>query len=317
MRSGVVIFLFIITTAIGVSFYDFSYETDIALEPNPIGQVNLMVDLEGEVEEFLPAITFNTLTPKQANLVVIRAKSADRPKATFQEKEIDFFETLENHWVGFLGIDVKARPGSGILLIDFAGASERKYEISVLEQLWPVTELVLSEELESQGYTPAGVATGIQENENVVVREAVSSYRKEPYFKDKFIDPVPGRINVGFFGNIRKSGGTSLQHLGVDLDAKKGDEVSAVNNGKVVLAREDFPNYGKTVVIDHGLGIFSLYLHLSEIKVLAGHSVNRGEIIGLVGNTGYSLDPHLHFSIKVQGANLDPLKFIDTVNLSL
>jgi len=71
------------------------------------------------------------------------------------------------------------------------------------------------------------------------------------------------------------------------------------------------------VVIDHGLGIYSLYLHLSEINVSVGQLVERGKVIGLVGSTGYSLEPHLHFSLKVNGASVEPLGFIDTVNASL
>ncbi|TSD01862.1 MAG: peptidase M23, partial [Parcubacteria group bacterium Athens0714_26] len=75
--------------------------------------------------------------------------------------------------------------------------------------------------------------------------------------------------------------------------------------------------YGKTLIIDHGLGIFSLYLHLDEFKVLNGKGVKRGELVGLSGNTGYSISPHLHFSIKANGASVDPLKFIETTKKEL
>jgi murein DD-endopeptidase MepM/ murein hydrolase activator NlpD len=69
--------------------------------------------------------------------------------------------------------------------------------------------------------------------------------------------------------------------------------------------------YGKTLIIDHGLGIFSLYLHLNQFKVLQEEQVKRGDTIALSGSTGYSITPHLHFSIKVKGVSVDPLRFIE------
>ena len=115
---------------------------------------------------------------------------------------------------------------------------------------------------------------------------------------------------VGDFGNIRKSESSSIQHLGVDLKADTGTPVYAVNDG-VVRFSEDLNTYGKTLIIDHGLGIFSLYLHLNEFKVFSEQRIEQDDIMGFSGNTGYSIAPHLHFSIKVNGANIDPLKFID------
>ena len=117
---------------------------------------------------------------------------------------------------------------------------------------------------------------------------------------------------AGNFGNIRKSGSSEAQHLGVDLDVAVGTEVYAVNNGVVRLSR-DFPTYGKTLAIDHGLGIYSLYLHLDEFKAAEGEEVRRGDVIGYSGDSGYSIAPHLHFSIKISGSSVDPIKFIETI----
>jgi murein DD-endopeptidase MepM/ murein hydrolase activator NlpD len=100
------------------------------------------------------------------------------------------------------------------------------------------------------------------------------------------------------------------------LDAQTGTKVYAVNDGKVVLTY-DFIDYGKTIVIDHGLGIFSLYLHLDKFNSQEGQKVKQGDVIAYSGNTGYSIAPHLHFSIKLNGASVDPLNFIEiTKNLT-
>jgi murein DD-endopeptidase MepM/ murein hydrolase activator NlpD len=104
-----------------------------------------------------------------------------------------------------------------------------------------------------------------------------------------------------------------MQHFGVDLAAKKDTEVFAINDGRVVLA-ENLSNYGKTIIIDHGLGIFSLYLHLDNFDVSVDQLVKNGQKIGLSGDTGASTGPHLHFSIRNSGSRVDPLLFIQTAS---
>ena len=100
--------------------------------------------------------------------------------------------------------------------------------------------------------------------------------------------------------------------MGVDLEADIGTPIYAINGGIVRLSQE-LTNYGKTIVIDHGSGIFSLYLHIDEFKISEGKEVKRGDIIALSGNTGYSIAPHLHFGVKINGASVDPLRFIETI----
>jgi murein DD-endopeptidase MepM/ murein hydrolase activator NlpD len=104
-----------------------------------------------------------------------------------------------------------------------------------------------------------------------------------------------------------------LRHLGVDLEAPLNTPVYAINDGIVKFA-QNLSTYGKTIIIDHGFGIYSLYLHLNDFKVKENERVKRGEVIGLSGNTGYSLSPHLHFSIKIQGITVEPLNFIEEFN---
>lgn len=104
-------------------------------------------------------------------------------------------------------------------------------------------------------------------------------------------------------------------HRGVDLRAAEGTPVAAINSGIVVLAAKDFLLEGNMIIVYHGLGIFSLFIHLSEIKVSVGQKVNAGEIIGLSGKGGAkSTGPHFHLGLKINGATVDPLKFIETAN---
>lgn len=226
---------------------------------------------------------------------------------------IDFFK-LNNYegWIGVTGIDVKKEPGTYDLVIDFSNKDQLEKEIEIIERKFPITELFITEELRERGYTPSKIVENITARENVILKEIISIYTPKVYFNTVFINPLKEINIVGAFGNIRKSGDIGAQHLGVDLDASTGTPVYAVNDG-VVQFSQSLTIYGKTLIIDHGLGIYSLYLHLDEFKVSNGAEIKRGDIIGLSGNTGYSIAPHLHFSIKVNGSNVDPLRFIETI----
>jgi len=111
----------------------------------------------------------------------------------------------------------------------------------------------------------------------------------------------------------------TIYHAGTDLRARNPLPVNAINSGKVLLAH-NFPiggTEGKMLIIDHGSGILSLYLHLSKFNVKAGDDVTKGQVVALTGATPRGTPPHLHFMIKVHGTNVDPLLFIDRVNSAL
>ncbi|MBW1862211.1 MAG: M23 family metallopeptidase, partial [Deltaproteobacteria bacterium] len=95
-------------------------------------------------------------------------------------------------------------------------------------------------------------------------------------------------------------------HSGVDLKGKRGTPIKAANNGKVALTGNHFFS-GKSVVIDHGGGIQSMYFHLDKIMAKEGQTIIKGQVIGLVGSTGRSTGPHLHWGMRVNGARVDPL----------
>lgn len=104
------------------------------------------------------------------------------------------------------------------------------------------------------------------------------------------------------------------RHRGTDFRASEGTPVVAINSGKIILAAQDFSGEGNMVIIDHGLGTFSFYMHLLKFKVLEGQMVQKGQIVGLAGKTGYVTGPHLHLMIKINNAVVDPLKFIEIAN---
>lgn len=102
---------------------------------------------------------------------------------------------------------------------------------------------------------------------------------------------------------------TQKMHTGIDFGARKGTPIYATGNGKIVRVEYKKTGYGKNVVIDHGYGYKTLYGHMSEIKCKVGQKVKRGEVIGLVGNTGTSTSPHVHYEVVYKGEKINPLPF--------
>ena len=123
--------------------------------------------------------------------------------------------------------------------------------------------------------------------------------------------PVPGytRINSPFGTRIHPILNVPKLHTGIDISVPAGKDVVAAGNGKVVTAG-NLGGYGKTVIIDHGGGIMTLYAHNSKLLVSAGSNVVKGQKIALVGSTGMSTGPHVHFEVRKNGQYVDPIPYV-------
>ncbi len=124
-----------------------------------------------------------------------------------------------------------------------------------------------------------------------------------------FVLPNEARMDFNFGERRVLNGRTSSVHSGVDIDADKGSPIIASNSGKVVLAADLYFS-GNTVILDHGLGVFTSYLHMSKLLVKTGDLVRKGDVVGETGSTGRSTGPHLHWSVKVFDSRVDPRSLI-------
>ncbi|MFP4465430.1 MAG: M23 family metallopeptidase [Candidatus Goldiibacteriota bacterium] len=145
--------------------------------------------------------------------------------------------------------------------------------------------------------------------ENIRISEAQDEITPVK-FDFPFLRPVTGRLSSPFGKKrVYDDGSVGWRHKGMDLASPSGTEIKAANNGTVKLA-EDMKGHGKTIVIDHGGGVYSLYEHMSEIYVDKDVVVKKGDIIGAVGSTGISTGPHLHWQMNVFKEPVNPGDFM-------
>lgn len=127
------------------------------------------------------------------------------------------------------------------------------------------------------------------------------------------VEPIPNdqaRLSSGFGVRVHPILKIEKQHLGLDFTAPIGTEAHVTGDGRVIFAGYNTSGYGNHVVVDHGFGYETLYGHLSSVKVRTGQLVKRGDVIGLVGNTGLSSGPHLHYEVRKDGAHMDPVHYL-------
>lgn len=142
------------------------------------------------------------------------------------------------------------------------------------------------------------------------LRAAISKISPVRYWSLPMLRPVPGEV-TSLYGLRRVFNGQERNpHKGVDFDGREGDPVAALDRGVVVLAANHYYS-GNIAVVDHGLGVFSIYLHLSGFTVTEGQRIERGQTVGFIGSTGRVTGPHLHLSFAVLGDMVNGAACID------
>jgi murein DD-endopeptidase MepM/ murein hydrolase activator NlpD len=227
----------------------------------------------------------------------MRARAFDRDLATFR---LD-----ATRWQALLGIDLDTKPGSYMVSFEATSAGQTitaATELSVTSGTFGKRVLKVDDAF----VNPPQPAIARIMREAAELEQLWTQSEPHRLWSDGFIRPVPGRAN-GAFGSRSIFNGVARQpHGGADFLSPAGTPIHAPNSGRVVLAR-DLYFTGNTVVIDHGLGVFSLLAHLSVVDVHQGELVTRGQTIGQVGATGRVTGPHLHWAVRLYGARVDPL----------
>lgn len=146
--------------------------------------------------------------------------------------------------------------------------------------------------------------------EQLILNKVYANSESSFLFNEPFIQPMNSHV-TSYYGTKRVyNKQKKSQHLGTDYRAAIGEKIPAANRGRVVFAGDIFFT-GWTIIIDHGMDIFTVYGHCSKALVKEGDIVERGQLIALSGNTGRTSGPHLHWGVKIQGQYLDGFVLIE------
>lgn len=252
------------------------------------------------------------LNGKQGEVLLVTVPIRDRPdriEGRFLQRTLTFFPFKSQVYAGLLGLDMQDRPGRYELIIEIVypqRTERRSLSVLVMPEAYPEQRLTLpSRMVDLDQKTLARVKT-----ESKAVHQAFAGFVPHPLWKGGFLEPVHGTIS-GRFGSRRIINGQPRKpHSGEDIAAPEGAPVLAMNDGMVRLTADHFFS-GKGVIVDHGLGLFSMYFHLSSVDVKQGQVVQRGQVIGKVGSTGRATGPHLHWGVRLNGARVDPYSLLD------
>ncbi|MFN2433491.1 MAG: M23 family metallopeptidase, partial [Gemmatimonadota bacterium] len=209
-----------------------------------------------------------------------------------------------------VGIDLRADPGTAELgwtaRLGPGAAAARGTTFLTLEPRQFATQRL---SLPRGMVTPDPASLARIERERRLMHETLGSSVPERLWHGAFVSPIPGAAGGGFGARRVLNGRPSAPHSGMDLRGAEGTGVFASNEGIVVLV-DTLYFAGKTVVLDHGLGLFTVYNHLSARSVVPGDRVERGQLIGRVGATGRVTGPHLHWAVHLNGARVDPISLL-------
>ena len=247
------------------------------------------------------ACTLSTDKPLQGDVVRLTC-DAEVSSARMGERTVLLFKQASGNWLGLMPIAANNPPGP----------AEITFSSPTQPQQQSVTMTVVDAHFAIQN---VNLAPGIANLHNTPEEmEILKGFRQNltdiRYWQDRFIEPVPGCM-VSPYGvkRYRNHKPTGDYHGGVDLRSAAGTPVRAAADGQVKFAQL-ITVLGNTVGLDHGQGVETIYMHMSKLAVEPGAQVKQGDIIGYVGTTGRSNGPHLHWTLYVNGVQVNPGQWV-------
>ncbi len=248
-----------------------------------------------------------TLRGTQGDVLLVTIPVRDKPDRVtgkFLQRTLTLFPFRNGTYAGLLGLDLDDPAGRHDLIVTavYPRRTDRhRLSVTVGKADYSVQRLTLPSamvDLDAPTLMRVRAEAG-------ALRRAFGSVLPNPLWRDAFRAPVAG-TRSGRFGSRRVINGQSKKpHSGEDIAAPEGTPVSVMNDGIVRLTMDHFFT-GNGVVVDHGLGLFSMYFHLSRVDVTQGQTVTGGQVLGAVGATGRATGPHLHWGVRLNGARVDP-----------
>ena len=214
-------------------------------------------------------------------------------------------------WRVLVGIDLETAPRTYPVTVEAVGTgavARATHRLVVVPRRFPTRTLTVDPAF----VNPPASALPRIERETAELNQLWANSAATRLWDGPFSRPVPDAANSAFGTRSILNGEPRSPHSGADFNSATGTLIKAPNGGRVVVSGDRYFT-GNTVMIDHGLTLFSLFAHLSEIDVHVGDVVKTDDVIGKVGATGRVTGPHLHWSVRVNGARVDPLSLLSVL----
>ena len=244
--------------------------------------------------------------PQSANvpggvaIIKLDTPSNIEPQARFKKQAVAVVKQ-EGHWYAVVGLNLNTKAGEHFIV-----SQGKRYPFTVTNKEYPEQHIQLKTrkhiDLSAQDLARH---KGEKQQANAVFKVFDTTQNLDLNFVKPVVGPYSSPFGLKRFFN----GEPRNPHSGLDIAAPTGTDIIAPTSGKVVLTGDFFFN-GNVVYMDHGQGLISMFCHLSEIHVKAGDTVQKGEVIGEVGATGRVTGPHLHWSLSLNNARIDPMLFL-------
>jgi murein DD-endopeptidase MepM/ murein hydrolase activator NlpD len=239
---------------------------------------------------------------------ITAGRAIGRAEASFAGQRVVFYEIVGGReWIGLVGVDLETKAGhysiQGVLTFEDGGSQPFERHVQIVPKRFPVQRISVEEKYVT--LSPEDSRRAEQESKKLEAIWKISSGPK--LWEGRFLKPVATELSSGFGRRRIVNNKPRSPHSGVDLKAKAGTAIVAANCGRVVLA-EDLFYSGQTIVLDHGLGLYTFYGHCSKLEVKRGEIIKKGEVIAEVGSTGRVTGPHLHWACRISEARIDPIK---------
>ena len=252
--------------------------------------------------------------PKEAHFqgeIVSVSASSRHPiqqiQASFADRKINFFPDAKRQlWTALVGIDIETKPGRHDVrgTVGYQDQTTATFDesLEVLQKEFPEERVEVDEEYVTP--SPENGKRAEAESKRLEALWKTSSPAK--LWQGVFVQPARGKVTSPLGARRLLNDKPGSRHTGVDLAASEGTLVKSANRGQIVVADELFFS-GNTVVIDHGLGLYTIYAHCSKLLVKEGQSVKKGQSIARVGSTGRTTGAHLHWGCRLNGSRVNAL----------
>ncbi len=253
---------------------------------------------------FQAKVVPSEINPGDAFIIKVTGLETSEMPSAVLGNDIFYFSRCGDGCFNAIGaVSMETEPGNIIIKLN-AAKKTRDLSLVVKPVTFPKINLTLSPE--KVFLSPEDLKRANHEAKKLkLILKKIS----DRLWDGDFILPLDNQLSTKF-GVIRIINKEKISpHRGLDIKGKQGDEIKAANRGRVVLAENLFFG-GNTIVLDHGQGIYTIYMHLSKFRVKLEDIVSKGDVIGLVGSSGRASGPHLHFGVKVLNINANPVSLV-------